>query len=65
MEFKYLPESMQNIAAMTLKEKILNLEGAWAKEPVLQLARGINEAFITLYSHPENRSKNGNDSTSK
>lgn len=49
MEFKYLPTEIQVIAALTLRGKIEINDERTTKEPVVQLAREVREAFMTLY----------------
>ncbi len=48
MEFKYLPDEIQVIAAGILGKKLMDID-LHEKEPVEQLARNIAQAFIVLY----------------
>ena len=51
MKFEDLPESVQNIAAITLKQLMIDTINE-KKEPASKLAEEVRNAFVTLY-HPE------------
>ncbi|EIN0895636.1 hypothetical protein LOE77_002815 [Salmonella enterica] len=62
MEFKYLPDDIQAIAAGVLGKKLMDMD-LHEKEPVEQLARNIARAFTVLYVRGEECSLlNGSDS---
>lgn len=48
MEFKYLPDEIQVVAAGILGKKLMDMDMR-EKEPVEKLARNIAQAFIVLY----------------
>ncbi|VUS25124.1 hypothetical protein [Klebsiella pasteurii] len=56
MEFKDLPQKVQEIAAQCLADKISSTsgfgQGILKNEPVKEQARRVKEAFVELYSLP-------------